>query len=93
MAKGGHNKPTARWILAVLAQGGWVNPPLLAVLAGYSVRAASSCLRRLHRLGFVQCRYKEGLSLYAVSERGRLIVSRGAAFSRASDANWGLPWG
>lgn len=67
MAKGGHNKCHARWILATLAKGGWMNPPLLAVLAAYPLRTVSSCLLRLHRLGLVRRRDARGLSLYAIS--------------------------
>lgn len=63
----------ARWVLAALDKRGWVNPALLAILADYPIRVASSWLRRLHRWGFVQRRHNAGLALYAISERGRLM--------------------
>ena len=54
----------ARWVLAALDKRGWVNPALLAILADYPIRVASSCLVRLHRLGLVRRRDARGLSLY-----------------------------
>ncbi len=62
-------------MLQALDGRGWVNPPMVAVLADvYPIRAASTWLLRLHRLGLIRRRQDaRGLVLYAISPRGQLM--------------------
>ena len=60
-------------VLEALDRRGWTNPPLAAVLVGFSpVRAIYAHLKRYERWGLLErARDARGLLLYRVTDRGR----------------------